>query len=109
MNKYIAIIQGEGGCDYTLGCNTLVEEYTASSLEEVRDIIIEEQKEEGFIWCREYNISDIEIHQVYESLEFDLSDYYQDFTKLLEEEEKEEEESKILKQAQEILKKRNKV
>lgn len=109
MNKYIAIIQGEGGCDYTLGCNTLIKEYTAVSLEEVRDIIIEEQKEDRFDWCNEYNISNIEIHQVHESLTFDLSDYYQDFTKLLEEEEKEKEESQILKQAEEILKKRNKL
>ncbi len=111
-------MEGEGGCDYTIGCNTRIETVEASCIEDAKALILkyldsqfsdENDPRSGCsVMCNEYRVNEISVYEIARSDNIDLKYFASLYENKQAQEEVEKEEAEILKRAAEITA-RNKI
>lgn len=79
MAKFLVVHEQSGGCDYTIGCGVLVEEYEGDSIEEVLAEVRQNGIDDGWLLDRhEARRESVSVHRVAEEVEAPLDDWRRD-------------------------------
>ena len=117
MKKYIYIMEGNSGCDYSIGCGLTSGILDAENIENAKIKLLKhidedysdpEDKWSGVNTIREeYGIEEIDIYEITDSLTFEIIGMSNDYKRFKKEKEQEAEEAEILRRAEEIKLKHN--
>ena len=103
--KYLIILKGEvEGCDYTLGCNTSLDEVEAESPEDAYKKWWDDNFEgcNPYYYCEAYGVKQVTVVKRLDMRVFDFEKQARDINDSLERKKRKIEQDLVLKQAEEI-------